>query len=142
MSENSFEYSGAGLTKCELGYDENMIPTFSLGNEVCSFSFTLDRVMDRKTWAKILGMKKGDATEFIFPKKKKRHSMRIKRRARKVKCDICGKRIDKKEKRTDGLPAGVGFELEDGRIINLCTDCVMTNTVKELIRFSKEAADD
>ena len=87
MSENSFEYSGVELTKCDLGYDENMIPTFSIGNEVCSFSFTLDRVMDRKAWAKILGMKKGEATEFIFPKKKKRHSMRIKRRLGRVKCD-------------------------------------------------------
>ena len=83
MSENSFEYSGAELTKCELGYDGNMIPTFSIGNEVCSFTFTLGRVEDRKAWAKIFGMKKGDATEFIFPKKKKRHSMREKRRARK-----------------------------------------------------------
>lgn len=68
---------------CELVYDGSMIPTFSIGNNICSFSYTLDRVEDRKAWAKIFEMKKGDATEFIFPKKKKRHSMRIKRRLEK-----------------------------------------------------------
>ena len=125
MSENSFEYSEAELTNARLDIDEKMIPTFSIGNEVCSFSFTLDRVEDRKAWAKIFEMKKGDATEFIFLKKKKRHSMRIKRRLGKVKCEFCGKRIDTREKRIDGLPAGVGLWLEDGRIVNVCTDCVL-----------------
>lgn len=122
--------------------DDKMIPTFSIGNEVCSFSFILDRVEDRKAWAKIFEMKKGDATEFIFPKKKKRHSMRIKRRARKVKCDFCGKKIDMREKRADGLPAGVGFELEDGRIINLCTDCVLAEDFRGRIKNLEGAADD
>ena len=42
-----------------------------------------------------------------------------------MKCDICGKKIYMKEKRLDGLPVAVGFELEDGRIINVCTECVM-----------------
>lgn len=127
---------------CELVYDGSMIPTFSLGNEVCSFSFTLDRVMDRKTWAKIFEMKKGDATEFIFPKKKKRHSMRINRRFGKVKCDICGKKIDMREKRTDGLPAGFGFELEDGSIVNVCTDCVLAEDFMGRIKNLEGAGDD
>lgn len=119
-----------------------MIPTFSIGNEVCSFTFTLGRVEDRKAWAKIFGMKKGDATEFIFPKKKKRHSMREKRRARKMKCDICGKKIDMREKRIDGLPAGVGFELEDGRIINVCTDCVLAEDFRGRIKNLERAGND
>lgn len=41
-----------------------------------------------------------------------------------MRCDICGKKIYR-EKRLDGLPVAVGFELEDGRIINVCTECVM-----------------
>lgn len=138
----SIEEFKAEPISCELLYDVSMIPTFSIGNEVCSFSFTLDRVMDRKTWSKVLGMKKGEATEFIFPKKKKRHSMRIKRRLGKVKCEFCGKKIDTREKRIDGLPAGVGFKLEDGRVINICTECIMAPDIRERIANMKEGTDD
>ena len=42
-----------------------------------------------------------------------------------MKCDICGKDIDMVKQRDDELPVAVGFELEDGRIINICTECVM-----------------
>lgn len=42
-----------------------------------------------------------------------------------MKCDKCGNIISNKIKRADGLPNGVGFELEDGRLINLCSGCIM-----------------
>lgn len=59
-----------------------------------------------------------------------------------MKCDICGKKIDTREKRIDGLPAGVGFELEDRRIVNVCTDCILTKNFKERIKVLEGAADD
>ena len=37
-------------------------------------------------------------------------------------CSKCGKRI--KFGNTNGLPNGVGFELEDGRMVNLCQECI------------------
>ena len=59
-----------------------------------------------------------------------------------MKCDFCGKKIDMREKRADGLPAGVGFELENGRIINLCTDCILAKDYMERIKVLEGAADD
>lgn len=41
-----------------------------------------------------------------------------------MKCNECGKRI-RIGNRPDGLPNGVGFELADGRIINVCADCLI-----------------
>lgn len=51
-----------------------------------------------------------------------------------MKCDICGKRIYTSERRLDGLPVAVGFELEDGRIINVCTECVMEGKYEQGVR--------
>lgn len=42
-----------------------------------------------------------------------------------VICDICGRIISEKEKRLDGLPAGVGFQLQSGQVINVCTECIL-----------------
>ena len=39
------------------------------------------------------------------------------------KCDKCGKRMPILP--TDMTPAMVGFELEDGKVINLCRKCIM-----------------
>ena len=59
-----------------------------------------------------------------------------------MKCDICGKKIDMREKRTDGLPAGVGFELEDGSIVNVCTDCIMAEDFRGCIKNLEGAGND
>lgn len=48
--------------------------------EKISFTFTLDRIKDRKAWTKIFMMPRYQATEFTFPKKKKRGTMRRMRR--------------------------------------------------------------
>lgn len=40
------------------------------------------------------------------------------------KCNKCGKNIVT-ERRLDGLPNGVGLELEDGKTIYICTGCVL-----------------
>lgn len=39
------------------------------------------------------------------------------------KCEKCGSRPFSMT--SDGLPAMVGFELEDGTVINLCKHCLM-----------------
>lgn len=42
-----------------------------------------------------------------------------------MKCDKCGKNF-KRGNRPDGIPNGIGFQLQDGRVINVCADCVMS----------------
>lgn len=41
-----------------------------------------------------------------------------------MKCDKCKKEF-KAGNRADGLPNGVGFEMEDGTVITLCAECLM-----------------
>lgn len=41
----------------------------------------------------------------------------------KIKCDKCGKKFQPGN-RPGGLPNGVGFQLENGTIINVCSDCI------------------
>ena len=41
-----------------------------------------------------------------------------------IKCNKCGKYISQTLVRGDGLPNGVGFELEDGKAITLCAECI------------------
>lgn len=52
--------------------------------EESTFTFKLDNCKDKrkdkKTWSKIFIMPKWEATEFCFPKKKKRGTMRRRRR--------------------------------------------------------------
>jgi hypothetical protein len=40
-----------------------------------------------------------------------------------IKCDKCKSNF-LIGNRADGTPNGVGFQLQDGRIINLCADCI------------------
>ena len=39
-------------------------------------------------------------------------------------CDKCGNYISQTLIRPDGVPNGVGFELENCRVITLCADCI------------------
>lgn len=41
------------------------------------------------------------------------------------KCDRCKSNISESIIRADGLPSGVGFELESGKVITLCAACIM-----------------
>ena len=41
-----------------------------------------------------------------------------------IKCDKCKKDFSEVVDRSDGLPNGVGFELENGKVITLCADCI------------------
>lgn len=41
----------------------------------------------------------------------------------KILCDECQKEI--KPGNTNGMPNGVGFKLEDGKIINICQSCLI-----------------
>lgn len=50
----------------------------------------------------------------------------------KFKCDICDKEFFAGN-RPDGLPNGVGFCLDDGLQITVCSDCIMDN--ERLQRF-------
>ena len=40
-------------------------------------------------------------------------------------CDFCGRIIDCKYKRADGLAAGFDCQLRGGKIVTVCTDCFM-----------------
>ena len=42
----------------------------------------------------------------------------------KIKCSVCGKNF-KPGNTSNGLPNGVGFELEDGTMINMCQKCII-----------------
>ena len=55
-------------------------------------------------------------------------------------CFSCGKRFRVYKARKDHLPAGVCLELEDGRRIDICTNCIMSDDrYEELVeRFSHE----
>ena len=53
-----------------------------------------------------------------------------------IKCDKCENIISDTIQRSDGLPNGVGMQLEDGRTITICADCI--NEIGRL----KEAGDD
>lgn len=56
-------------------------PDIKLQSEPLSLKITLElRKKDKKTWAKIFQMPKYKVTEWAFPKKKKRGSIRRKRR--------------------------------------------------------------
>ena len=46
----------------------------------------------------------------------------------KILCDECGKEI--KPGNTNGMPNGVGFQLQDGKIINMCQDCLIALGMK------------
>lgn len=41
-----------------------------------------------------------------------------------IKCNECGKYFTSGN-RPDGLPNGIGFVLNDGTKINVCTDCII-----------------
>jgi len=57
-----------------------------------------------------------------------------------VKCFVC-KQFFKKERREDGLPNGVKMELEDGRSIPVCTDCILYHPEK-YVKAIEELSDD
>ena len=41
-----------------------------------------------------------------------------------MKCQSCGREFEAGN-RPDGLPNGVGFQLEDGSVISCCTECII-----------------
>lgn len=41
-----------------------------------------------------------------------------------AKCNNCNSIIENVP-REDGLPSGIGFQMKDGGIVNLCADCLM-----------------
>lgn len=40
-------------------------------------------------------------------------------------CEYCGKELSEFTIRTDGLPSWLGFLTDDGRIVNVCTNCLI-----------------
>ena len=45
-------------------------------------------------------------------------------KANLIKCNECGKVIIPGNDE-NGIPHGVGFEMDDGRIINVCSECII-----------------
>lgn len=41
-----------------------------------------------------------------------------------IECNVC-KRKFSPGNRPDGLPNGLGFQLEDGSVFNMCADCLI-----------------
>ena len=49
-----------------------------------------------------------------------------------VTCDWCGKRFTPGNK-SSGVPNGIGMQFHDGRIFNVCADCMMDeDTIKAI----------
>ena len=48
-------------------------------------------------------------------------------------CFSCGKRFRVYKERQDHLPAGVCLELEDGRRIDICTNCILSDESYETL---------
>ena len=63
-------------------YDVDFVK--KLTGEELTFTFKWDNRKDRTAWSKIFMMPKWEATEFCFPKKKKRGTMRRRRRERRA----------------------------------------------------------
>lgn len=40
-------------------------------------------------------------------------------------CEYCGKELSEFTIRPDGLPSWLGFLTDDGRIVNVCTECLI-----------------
>lgn len=58
----------------------------------------------------------------------------------KIKCSKCGKEFEIGN-RDDGLPNGIGLPLEDGRIINVCTECIIGTDPAELAKWAEVVRD-
>ena len=54
-----------------------------------------------------------------------------------ITCNICGNGFRPYRERKDGLPGGTRFECEDGFIVNICTDCIMSDHYQEVIDYMK-----
>lgn len=48
-------------------------------------------------------------------------------------CFSCGKRFRVYKERQDHLPAGVCLELEDGRRIDICTNCILSDDTYKIL---------
>ena len=49
----------------------------------------------------------------------------------KIRCNKCGKEFEVGN-RPNGLPNGVGFQLEDGSVYAFCADCLIEMGMKKL----------
>lgn len=49
------------------------------------------------------------------------------------KCEVCGKEFESGANKY-GIPNGVGFELEDGTIFNVCSECISKAGVTDIER--------
>ena len=70
-------------TDVDIQCDKEEAPALKLENNAFSFTFKLTRLKDRKKWADIFMLPDFKATEFCFPKKKPRGTMRRKRREKR-----------------------------------------------------------
>lgn len=52
-----------------------------------------------------------------------------------IKCAGCGK-IIVPGNGPNGLPNGLGFQLKDGRVINVCADCIVAMARKQILKGS------
>ena len=53
-----------------------------------------------------------------------------------IKCDKCGKYFEFGNKPC-GIPNGIGFQLEDGTVYNMCAECIMSLTPEKAEEIAK-----
>lgn len=58
-----------------------------------------------------------------------------------LKCDVCGKRF-LPGIMPDGMPAGIGATLDDGKTVIFCHDCLIRVGEAELEKQKKESEDE
>lgn len=65
---------------------------------------------------------------------------RRKRKKEGLKCDVCGKRF-LPGIMPDGMPAGIGATLDDGKTVIFCHDCLIRVGEEQLAKQQKERED-
>lgn len=58
-----------------------------------------------------------------------------------ITCDCC-KKMFMPGNDERGLPNGVGFLMDDGKSINLCSSCIMSSDFEAVLKFVKRKVDD
>lgn len=56
----------------------------------------------------------------------------------KKRCDICGDYFYPYKGRNDGLPTGTSFVLENGDLLTVCTECILSDRYADVIKIMKE----
>lgn len=54
-----------------------------------------------------------------------------------IKCNECGEEFTPGN-RPDGLPNGIGIQMQDGRIYNICSECIIKLTPERIEEIKRK----